>query len=118
MSGNTNAAPKTIGILSYLWLPGWVIAFIFHNQQPSALGAFHLRQALGIMLLGVGVWMINLLAGITSGINPGWVLSLWVFVLWLIGLIGASKEEQNPIPLFGEQFQRLFKEVIKDQHSI
>jgi uncharacterized membrane protein len=113
MPNNTQIDPKAVSVISYLWLLGWVIAFILHNQQPSRLGAFHLRQSLGIMLLGAGIWALNLIAGLLHTAYLGWTLSLGLFVLWIIGLVSAVKGEEQPLPLLGEQFQRWFKDVIK-----
>ena len=43
---------KTIAIISYITLIGWIIALIMHNNNKTELGAYHIRQMLGIMLLG------------------------------------------------------------------
>ena len=51
---NTPAVPedKTVAILAYITLIGFIIAIVLHGQKKTALGAFHLRQMLGIFLTG------------------------------------------------------------------
>lgn len=96
---------KTLSIVSYITIIGWVIAFIIYNGKPdkSTLEKFHLEQSLGLGILG-------LLIGIVSGFMPASIYmifsiaSLAVFVLWIIGIINASKEEEKPVPLVGSFF--------------
>jgi hypothetical protein len=47
-------AGKNVAILSYLWIPGWLLALILHGRNKTEFGAFHLRQALGI-------WFVTLI---------------------------------------------------------
>ncbi len=44
---------KTVAILSYCTLIGFIIALVLNGEQKnkSELGVFHIRQALGIFLL-------------------------------------------------------------------
>lgn len=92
---------KTVAIVSYLTLIGWIIALVLHNQNPenkTALGTFHLRQALGLMLLGLIFTFIPVL---------GWILNVGIFIFWILGLIAAVQGEQKPVPLIGETIQNL-----------
>ena len=102
---------KTIGIVSYLWIIGWVIALVMHNGNKTEHGAFHVRQSLGLMLLWVGVTIINFVLGMAGITFVGWIFSLAIFVLWLLGFIGAIQGEKKPIPALGAQFQEWFKGV-------
>jgi uncharacterized membrane protein len=106
---------KTVAILSYLTLIGWIVAFVMHSSNKTALGAFHLRQALMLYLVTtVGYMVLPILAFIPF---LGWLLSgvLWIslllggLVLWIMGLISAVNSEQKPLPAIGEQAQELFK---------
>jgi uncharacterized membrane protein len=98
---------KTVPILAYITLLGFIIAIILHGQKKSALGAFHLRQMLGIILMGacniVLVWIPIL----------GWlamlVLGICAFIMWIMGLIAAINGEMKPAPILGAKFQEWFK---------
>jgi uncharacterized membrane protein len=97
---------KTVAILSYITLIGFIAAIFMHTNRKTELGAFHLRQVLGLALTG--------LAGGVCSVVPilGWivwfVVSIGLFVLWLIGLLSALKGEMRPVPLLGEHYQKWF----------
>ncbi|MEJ8843510.1 hypothetical protein WG954_14060 [Lacibacter sp. H375] len=104
---NTNKTAldgKSIAIISYLTIIGWIIAFVMHGNNKTQLGAFHLRQSLFLMLTGFGVsilqWVLILIPII------GWIISillyfvlLGLFVLWIIGLIAAINGEEKEVPV-------------------
>ena len=96
---------KTVAILSYFWWIGLLIAFIMNNQKRTYLGTFHIRQAMGLSLLS---FAIGLIAKYANG-SIASILFMGLFVLWVIGLLSAIKEEEKPVPLVGEKFQELFK---------
>jgi len=113
VSGADNG--KTVAILSYLTVVGWLVAFVMHHSNKTALGAFHLRQTLMLFLAATaGYVAVAILAFIPF---LGWLLSglLWIsialggLVLWILGLITAINGEQKPMPAIGEQAQELFK---------
>lgn len=99
---------KTVAIIAYITLVGWIIALIMNNGNKTALGSFHIRQSLGIMCVGVILAFI-------SGIIGIWILStiinLSLLVFWLLGLISAVQGEMKPVPVLGEQFQEWFKGI-------
>jgi uncharacterized membrane protein len=94
-SGNA----KTVAMLSYFTIVGWIIALILHNSDRSELGAFHLRQGIGLILCFIIISFIPFLR---------LFLYIGVLILWVLGLITAVNGEQKPIPIFGEFFQRTF----------
>jgi uncharacterized membrane protein len=97
---------KTVAILSYITIIGFIAAIFMHQQRKTELGAFHLRQVLGMALTGA--------AGAVCAVVPilGWIVWFLViaglFVLWLIGLLSALKGDMRPVPLLGEHYQRWF----------
>ncbi|MEN8187968.1 MAG: hypothetical protein ABFR05_12635 [Bacteroidota bacterium] len=108
MENQTVTNGKTIAILSYITFIGTIIAFIMNQNKHNSFASFHIRQALGIMLLS---FIVNFLARYS---NFGWLdnlLWLGVFVLWVLGLIGAVQGEEKRIPLLGDQFQEWFKNI-------
>lgn len=97
---------KTVAIIAYITLIGWIIALVMNNGNKTALGSFHVRQSLGIICVAVVLSIINGVIGI-------WILSIIVnlalLVFWILGLISAVQGEMKPVPILGEQFQQWFK---------
>jgi uncharacterized membrane protein len=97
---------KTTAIIAYLTLIGFIAAVIIHGNKKTRIGAYHLRQSLGIMLTGFAVglcWIVPFIGWIAGFI--GWIL---ILVLWIMGLIGAINGQQKPVPLLGEHYQKWF----------
>lgn len=101
---------KTIAIVSYLTIIGWVIAFILRqNEQPQReLSRFHLRQSFGINLLGFALSLVQYVIYMLHLSFIIKLLSLGIFVLWIIGLISAIQGKFNPVPLVGKWFEEQF----------
>jgi uncharacterized membrane protein len=109
---------KIIAILSYITWIGWIIALVMHNGNKTKLGAFHLRQALGL-------WIFSIIAGIVFGIVAtifAMILPILAVVvyfafmavmlyLWVMGLLAAVKSEEKPMPFIGEKIQSILKGV-------
>ena len=111
MSTSSSADGKTVGIVAYLWLVGWVIALILNNNDKTEFGGFHLRQALGIMILWIVIAVFNVILTIMDIPFIGWLLYIAIFVLWILGIIGAVQGEKKLIPGLGAQFQDWFKGI-------
>lgn len=100
------AEDRTVAILSYVTIIGFIAAIFLHLNHKTELGAFHLRQMLGMVLTGV--------AGGIIGIVPilGWIawflIVIGLFGLWILGLLSAVRGDQRPVPLLGEHYQRWF----------
>jgi uncharacterized membrane protein len=111
---------KTAGIISYLTIIGWLIAYFgMYQNNKTALGAYQLRQTLllhiayfvvryGLAIILGAIWMST---GMFSLYYLLWIITVIFFVLWLIGLIGAINGEQKPIPIFGEWGQKMFSGI-------
>ena len=89
---------KTVAILSYITLIGFIAAIVIHSNKKTQLGAFHLRQTLGLFLTSF-LCIIPLL---------GILIALCILVLWIIGLVAAIKGEMKPVPLVGGMYQKWF----------
>lgn len=107
---SASAEDKTTAIVAYLTLIGFIAAVVIHGTKKTRLGAYHLRQSLGILLTSVAVAV----AGMILAFIPflGWLadLALWlgVFVLWILGFVAALKGEFKAVPLLGENYQKWF----------
>ncbi|AFL82246.1 hypothetical protein Aeqsu_2796 [Aequorivita sublithincola DSM 14238] len=97
---------KTVAIIAYMTLIGWIIALIMNNGNKTLLGSFHVRQSLGIICVGV---LLNILASIISIPIISYIVWAGVVVLWILGLLSAVQGEMKPVPVLGEKFQEWFK---------
>lgn len=108
MQNETVKDGKTIAIISYITVIGTLIAFIMNQNKHNYFASFHIRQALGIFLV---LLIVNFLQRYT---DFGWldtILSIGVFILWIMGLISAIQGKEQPVPLLGEQFQEWFRNI-------
>ena len=100
---------KTVAIISYITLIGWIVALIMHNSNKTRLGAFHLRQMLGLIIL---VAMVYILGYVLNFIPMGWLigtaLNIGILIFWIMGLIAAASGEEKPMPIIGDMFQKWF----------
>ena len=114
MSESVQDNEKTIGLVAYLTIIGWIIAYVMHNKNKTEYGAFHIRQMLGLVLLSLGVWILNMViafAGIPFVGWLTWLLNIGILVLWVMGFIGAVQGEKKLVPVLGQMFQDWFKSV-------
>ena len=95
---------KTISIISYITIIGWIIAFLVYNNETekSSLAKFHLKQSLGLGILGLlSEVLSNLVPSLDLGLT---ILSVGLLILWIIGIVNAVNEEEKPVPLVGNLF--------------
>lgn len=92
---------KSNGIIAYVTIIGFIIAFVQNQEQKSEYVNYHLRQMIGIIACSF-VWVIPFL---------GWILGLGVMVLWIMGIMGAMNGERKPVPILGDKFQEWFKSI-------
>lgn len=105
------ADPKLVSILSYLTFIGWLVAyFVFYPKNRSALGAFHLRQTLLLYIIGLGASIIGRGHILPNAFISG-VLGIVMFVIWVIGFIGALKGEYKKMPIIGDWAQQWFRNI-------
>lgn len=115
MSNDTD--PKTIAVVSYITLIGWIVAIVLHSssQIKSPFAAYHLRQTLGIYITGIALVILSFIS-----ILPfiGWLIGLVItlaqvglFVLWILGLVSAANGEEKPVPILGEYYQKFLKDI-------
>lgn len=104
---------KTVAIVSYLTFIGCIIAYFMHQDSKTRFGAFHLRQAMGIILLQFSIAMV-------IGWFDSWLISsaFWVFiiVLWVYGFIGAIQGSYQIVPFVGTYFQKWFAGIVHSEN--
>ena len=107
MENETVNQGKTIAIISYITFVGTIIAYFMNNTQKNSFASFHIRQMIGLALFG----LVNQIAITKINGTLGIVVAVLLFVLWIIGFIGAVKGEEKSVPVVGDQFQEWFKNI-------
>lgn len=106
---NTVDEGKTIAIIAYITIIGLIIAFVMNNDKKNTFAAFHIRQCLGIALTGLALGIINVIPIL------GWLISifgsLFILVLWIMGLVSALNGQEKPVPLLGEKYQEWLSSI-------
>lgn len=107
MKNQTIQEGKTMAIISYLTWIGTLIAFIMNNDKHNSFAAFHIRQMIGLALFSIG----NGFIGRYAGMPVAFIIGIGLFVLWIIGFLGAINGEEKKVPLLGDLFQDWFKGI-------
>lgn len=110
----TNNNDNLVGILAYITLIGWIVALVMNNDkqgETKSFGAFHLRQALGLMIvaivtsivLAIVSTMLALILGplaiVLTFLLP--LVSLGFLALAVLGIINAANNKMIPLPIIG-----------------
>ena len=93
---------KTKAIVAHITLIGWFIAFVINMNDKDEFASYYIRQNLGLNLLGIILTFIPVI---------GWILSIAVFVFWIMSLIGSIQGEKKETPWIGNYFQDWFKSM-------
>ena len=75
MENSTVNEGKTIAIISYLTFIGTIVAFVMNNEKKNSFASFHIRQMVGILLLGIAINLISRFANLGT---IGWLLGLFL----------------------------------------
>lgn len=101
-----------ISIISYITIIGWVIAYLANNgnAEKSSLAKYHLKQSLGLGIVGI---LLGVILTVIAGIIPSLagilnLANLGLIVLWVIGIMNANNEEEKPLPVIGAMFEDKF----------
>ena len=122
MSTETNPTPasatsgmdgKSIAIISYFTWIGWIIAFVLHSSNKSQLGAFHLRQTLALMILGILAYIVQIMLVFVPFLGWAIICLIWIglLVLWILGLVAAINGQEKPMPVIGPLAQNIFSGI-------
>ena len=103
----------TVAILAYITIIGFIIAIVMHSNKKTALGAFHLRQGLGLFITSLVIWLPCAIISVIPVVNLLMILvwpavGIGLIVLWVMGLIAAVNGQQKPMPVVGAHYQKWF----------
>ncbi|GAA4807553.1 hypothetical protein GCM10023231_40960 [Olivibacter ginsenosidimutans] len=100
---------RTIAIIAYVTIIGWIVAYILYRDNRSALAKYHLEQALGVFIFSF-LWSAAL--QIVFTVIPFLSLLSFLFmvplVLAIFGIIYAAQEVLKPIPFIGKFIEGKF----------
>lgn len=108
-TSQTASQGKTIAIIAYITIIGLIVAFVMNNEKKDTYASYHIKQSLGLGLSGLAFFII--------GIIPilGWLISFLgsflIIFLWIMGLINAVNNKEQPVPLLGKKFEQWFKNI-------
>lgn len=107
---------KTAAVVSYITIIGWLVSyFALHKDKRTELGSYHLRQTLLLFIIG---FILQIVQRIFISVVPSLTINLvfniayiGLFILWIIGLIGAIQGVKKEMPLIGKQAQTMFPNI-------
>ena len=93
---------KTLSIVAYITIIGWIIALVQYQSEKSPEVRFHLKQSLGVMILGiVFAIVINIIVAIMPSLRFLAYANIIVLIIWIIGLVNAVNGVQKQLPIIG-----------------
>ena len=88
---------KTTGIVAYITWIGWIVAFCAGDKEGAK---FHLNQALVILIGQIIAIVINFIPYVGGIVST--ILSIFLFICWIMGLIYACQDQEKEVPLLGQ----------------
>ena len=103
------AVDKTMGIIAYLTIIGLIVAIVTNKDKKVSFASYHIRQSLGLAVTGIALAIIGIIPFI------GWLISIlgtiFIVILWVLGLINALNGYEKPVPVMGEKYMEWFKNI-------
>jgi uncharacterized membrane protein len=100
---------KDIALISYLTLIGLLIAFVMNNDKKYEFAKFHIRQSLGVFLSAIALSFIGIIPVLGWLV---WIVGIFVLLyMWIIGLMNAINGKQEVVPILGEKYAEIFKNL-------
>ncbi|WP_316850514.1 DUF4870 domain-containing protein [Pedobacter agri] len=103
---------KTMAILAYVTIIGWVVAYLNYKKSSdrNPLVNYHLGQSLGLIIL---TFILGIAISIVVSIIPSLyflslIMSVLSLVFLLLGVIAANNEAIKPLPIVGKLFEGKF----------
>jgi len=115
---STDNFDKTMGIVAYMTLVGWVVALVQSNDKKGPekeFTAFHLRQMLGLMIIAFCIWIVQIPLSLIPliGFPFAMLLSLGIFVFWILAVMGAANGQRKELPYIGQPIQSLLGKLFE-----
>jgi uncharacterized membrane protein len=100
---------KTLSIVSYITIIGWLVAYFSGKEKADDLLKYHLRQSLGLVITAFVLGIIlNIIVMIIPALSFLSFASIIILVLLILGAINAANEVKKPLPVIGKAFENQF----------
>ncbi|MGJ1197126.1 DUF4870 domain-containing protein [Sphingobacterium spiritivorum] len=101
---------KTIAIISYITIIGWLIAYFqYKDKTKDAFVSYHLKQSLGITIISILLGLVlNIVVIAVPALAVLTYANIFILILWILGIVNAVKEEMKPVPVVGTIFEQKF----------
>lgn len=99
---------KTLSIVSYITVFGWLISFILGKEKPNSLLKYHLKQSLGLVIFSIALSIIINILFIVTNLGILGIFGFLPLIFAIIGIINAANEVEKPLPLIGKMFEDKF----------
>ena len=99
---------KTISILSYITLIGWLIAYFSGKEKADDSARYHLKQGLGLIVFSFALSIVLQIVMSITHIYALSYISVVSLMLLIIGAINASNGAKKPLPFIGSFFENKF----------
>ncbi|PYF70062.1 DUF4870 domain-containing protein [Pedobacter nutrimenti] len=100
---------KTLSIVSYVTLIGWLIAYFSGKEKADDLLKYHLKQALGLAIVSIIFSVaLQVIASVVPALSFLGVFGLVILVFWILGMINAANGALKPVPILGKAFEHKF----------
>jgi uncharacterized membrane protein len=97
---------KTLSIISYITIIGWLVAYLIGKDKADALLKYHLRQSLGLAIVNIIFSVaLTIIAGMVPSLSFLGLIGYVFIVLWIMGIINAANGALKPVPLIGKMFE-------------
>lgn len=100
---------KTLSIVSYITIIGWLISFITGKEKADDLLKYHLRQSFGLFVVAVIFnVIITVLVRIVPALSIVGLIGFAFLILLIIGIINAANGVKKPLPIIGTWAEKQF----------
>ncbi|TBO44385.1 DUF4870 domain-containing protein [Pedobacter kyonggii] len=97
---------KTLSIISYITIIGWLVAYFSGKDKADALLKYHLRQSLGLAIVNIIFSVVlTIIASMVPSLSFLGLIGYVFIVLWIMGIINAANGALKPVPLIGKMFE-------------
>lgn len=102
---------KTLSIVSYITVIGWIVAFFLGKEKADNLLKYHLKQSLGVLVLSIVFAIV--IQVVALALPPmAWLVSTVLYIIsigyMVIGILNAAGVKQKPLPIIGQWSDKTF----------
>ncbi len=109
---------KTISVLAYIPVFGWLIALIMNSDKPTGekgYNAFHLRQGLGLSVVSFAYSILNgiIIAIPYLGNLLNTIILLLLLGIAVLGILNAIRGERRLLLLIGQRIENILGDAFE-----